>query len=183
LDLISPMLNDQSNLHSLHQQVSLHPNGTTSCMESPSILTMSSSLHHVAPVKENVGRVGSTDISLGHTEPSRQVRTSGDWISAYNEIVKATSFVFPHREQELHDYGEYINHEFSSKMDSSHRRIILYDAAVRNEVGGGQQMLLTNRSKFSFIYSAIVMPNGIESDFSKRKASALEGSKSQSNFC
>jgi hypothetical protein len=142
-----------------------------------------SSLHHVAPVKENVGRVGSTEISLGHTEPSRRVRTNGDWISAYNEIVKATAFVFPHREQELRDYGEYINREFSSKVDSSHKRIILYDAAVRNEVGGGQQMLLTDRSKFSFIYSAIVMPDGIESDFGKRKASAFDGNKSQSNFC
>jgi len=49
-----------------------------------------SSLHHVAPVKENVGRVGSTEISLGYTEPSRRIRTNGDWISAYNEIVKAT---------------------------------------------------------------------------------------------
>ena len=142
-----------------------------------------SSLHHVAPVKENVGRVGSTEISLGHTEPSRRVRTNGDWISAYNEIVKATSFVFPHREQELRDYGEYINREFSSKVVASHRRIILYDAAVRNEVGGGQQMLLTDRHKFSFIYSAIVMPDGIESEFGKQKSSIPDGNRPQLNFC
>ena len=55
-----------------------------------------SSLHHIAPVKENVGRVGSTEISLGHTEPSRKVKTSGEWTSAWNATIKATVFAFPH---------------------------------------------------------------------------------------
>ena len=60
-----------------------------------------SSLHHVSPVKENIGRVGSTEISLGHTEPTRRVHTSGEWTSAWNATVKAYTFTFPHRENEL----------------------------------------------------------------------------------
>ncbi|KAF8149800.1 hypothetical protein B0H34DRAFT_801947 [Crassisporium funariophilum] len=56
-----------------------------------------SSLHHIAPVKENTGRVGSTEISLGHSKPAQRVRTNGDWTSVFYKIAKATMFVFPHR--------------------------------------------------------------------------------------
>jgi len=130
-----------------------------------------SSLHHISPVKENVGRVGSTEISLGRTEPSRKVKTSGEWTSAWNATIKATSFAFPHREDELREYGDYMDREFSSKVVSAHRKLILYDEAVRGEVAGGQKILLTNRHHFSYIYSAIVMPDGIESEFGKSSTS------------
>ena len=69
---------------------------------------------------------------------------SGEWTSTWNATVKATKFAFPHRENELREYGEYIEGHFSAKVPSSHRRIILYDIAIRNEVGGGQNTLLTN---------------------------------------
>ena len=93
-----------------------------------------SSLHHISAPKENVGCVGSTEISLGRSEPSKKVQTSGEWTSAWNATIKAIKFAFPHREQELREYGEYIEGHFSAKIASSHRKIILYDAAIRNEV-------------------------------------------------
>jgi hypothetical protein len=43
-----------------------------------------SSLHHISAPKENTGHVGATEISLGRTEPSKRVQTSGEWTSAWN---------------------------------------------------------------------------------------------------
>jgi hypothetical protein len=141
-----------------------------------------SSLHHISPIKENIGHVGSTEISLGHTKPARKVKTNGEWTSAWNATIKATAFAFPHREDELCEYGNYMDREFSSKMVSAHRKLILYDEAVRGEVGGGQKILLTNRNQFSYIYSAIVLPDGIESEVSKGTTNSTRG-KLQTDIC
>jgi hypothetical protein len=140
-----------------------------------------SSLHHVSPVKENIGRVGQTEISLGRTEPTRRVHTSGEWTSAWNATVKAYAFTFPHRENELKRYGDYIDREFSSKVVSAHRKVILYDTAVRNEVAGGSSILLTDRDEFSHIYSEIVLPDGIESEHGQGIVQST--TKAQSDTC
>ena len=143
-----------------------------------------SSLHHVSAPKENVGRVGSTEISLGRSEPIKKVQTSGEWTSAWNAAIKAIKFAFPHRENELREYAEYIEGHFSARVPSAHRKIILYDAAIRNEVGGGQNALLTDTHLFSRFYSAIVMPDGIESDSSKLTSKRLTGkSSSKTELC
>jgi hypothetical protein len=92
--------------------------------------TVFSSLHHIAPIKENVGRVRRTEISLGNTEPARKVKTNGDWTSAWNATVKAIAFTFPHREEELREYGEHMDAEFSAKATTSHHKLISYDKAV-----------------------------------------------------
>jgi len=126
-----------------------------------------SSLHHISAPKENIGCVGHTEISLGRSEPAKKVQTSGEWTSTWNTTIKAVKFTFPHREQELREYGEYIEGHFSAKVASAHRRIILYDIAICNEVGGGQNALLTDTHKFLRFFSAIVMPDGIESDHAR----------------
>ena len=140
-----------------------------------------SSLHHVYPVTENTGRVGSTEISLGRTEPTRKVNTSGEWTSAWNATADAYVFTFPHRADEIKRYGAYINREFSSKVVSAHRKVILYDTAVRNEVAGGSSILLTDRAEFSHIYSAIVLPDGIESE--PGQDSSKSTTKTQTDIC
>ena len=143
-----------------------------------------SSLHHISPIKENVGHAGSTEISLGRTEPTRKVKTSGEWTSAWNATIKVTTFAFPHREDELREYGDYMDQEFSSKVVSAHRKLILYDEAVRAEVGGGQRILLTDRSHFSYIYSTIVLPDGIKSQFGKGTTFTNSyAGKSQPDIC
>ena len=71
-------------------------------------------------------------------------------------------FAFPHWKQELRDYGEYIEGHFSARVTSAHRKIILYDVAIQNEVGGGQNALLTDTHCFTRFCSAIVMPDGVE---------------------
>lgn len=138
-----------------------------------------SSLHLVAPIKENIGRVGSTTISLGETEPRRRIQSSGDWMSAWFEASQATAFVFPHHENELRHYGDYISREFSSRVVSSHRKLILFDAAIRNAVGGGQSIVLTDYNKFTHIYAATVLADGIQSECH----GSGSGSQTRSDIC
>jgi hypothetical protein len=142
-----------------------------------------SSLHHISAPKENVGRVGSTEISLGRSEPTKKVQTSGEWTSAWNATVKAIKFAFPHREQELRDYGEYIEGHFSARIVGSHRKIILYDVAIRNEVGGGQNALLTDTHRFTRFYSAIIMPDGVESNHVTLGSKRSIGKVTKSEIC
>ncbi|KDR72768.1 hypothetical protein GALMADRAFT_212802 [Galerina marginata CBS 339.88] len=96
-------------------------------------------LHRTEPPKENVGRVGDTQVVFGISEAKKRVETA-----------------------ELREYGEYIEGEFSAKIPSVHSRIILFDIAVRNEVQGGQRLRLTDTYKFQRLYSAIVMSDGVE---------------------
>ncbi|KAF8237922.1 hypothetical protein L208DRAFT_1506323 [Tricholoma matsutake] len=127
-----------------------------------------SSLHHIAPPKENVGRVGSTEISLGKSDPVRKVQTSGDWTVAWHAASKATSYVFPHRAEELWQWGDYMASEFSAKHVNAHYKLIAFNRAIWSTVGGGQSILLTNREQFTYLYSAYLLPDGIQGGSSSR---------------
>ncbi|KAF5325358.1 hypothetical protein D9619_009632 [Psilocybe cf. subviscida] len=85
-----------------------------------------------------------------------------EWTSAWNQIKRATRFLFKHRADELRTYGDWMQEEFAAKVPSSHIRIIRYDAALRREVGGGTHHLLTDEQHFSRLYKAIVVPDGQE---------------------
>ena len=130
------------------------------------------SLHHVVADEERKGRLGDTEISLGVVEAKKQIRTAAEWSSAWRRASKAIAFAFPHRRDELAEYGDYIEGEFAAKLPSSHNRILLYDIALRNEVGAGQHTLLTQTHRFSRLYSAIVMPDGIETHSKPGKKSS-----------
>jgi len=106
--------------------------------------------------------MGDTEFVLGAAEAKKQVKTSSDWSSAWRRACKAITFLFPHRASELAEYAEYIEGLFDAKNVSAHGKIILYDIAIRNEVGGGQNILLTDTSQFLRLHSAIVMPDGVE---------------------
>ncbi|PPQ79040.1 hypothetical protein CVT25_002349 [Psilocybe cyanescens] len=92
-----------------------------------------SALHRVTIDSESVG---DTEISTGVAEPKRRIRTASDWGDAWDLASSAIALAFPHRERELRDYGRYINGIFAGEFASTHPRIILFDIAVRNEVGG-----------------------------------------------
>jgi hypothetical protein len=129
--------------------------------ESVDIDTVFSSLHHVHSIDESIGRVGDTEIFFGKPKPAAKVETSGQWAAAYNLIVKATSFLFPHHYDELKQYGDYIEELFSAKSIASHPKLFKYDEAIRYKVGQGQNILLTDRSEFTRYYEAIVAPDGV----------------------
>ena len=130
-----------------------------------------SSLHRITFDEERKGHVGSTEISLGVSDAKKRVQSSSEWSSAWRRVSKAIAFCFPHRRDELDLYAEYIEGEFAAKHVSAHSRIIVYDIAIRNEVGGGQNCLLTDYPRFTHLYSAIVATDGVEynSGGTKRK--------------
>ena len=120
-------------------------------------------LHHVVPDEERTGRLGDAEISFGVSEPKKRISTAAEWSATWRTAARAISFAFPHRRDELIEYGDYIESEFAAKVVSSHHKLLLYDVALRNEVSGGQQFLLTDFPRFSRLYSAIVLPDGVES--------------------
>ena len=122
-----------------------------------------SSIHHLAPVKENVGRIGRHEISLGTTDPVRKVQTMGNWIVAWRAASKATAFVFPHRRHELEEWGEHIEDTFTARVTGSHSRVIAYDRAVRDRVQGGQAVLLNDWHKLQPIRDTYLLPDGADS--------------------
>src|SRR5271168_1466053 len=97
--------------------------------ESINIDTVFSSLHHVHSVDENIGRVGTTEIQFGRPKPAAKVETSGQWTTAFNLVVKATAFLFPHRYDELKQYEDYIEELFSAKSLAVHPKLFKYDEA------------------------------------------------------
>jgi hypothetical protein len=138
-----------------------------------------SALHHVVPDEERTGRLGDAEISFGVSEPKRRISTAAEWSVAWRRASKAISFAFPHRREELLEYGDYIESEFAAKVSSSHHKLLLYDIALRNEVAAGQHILLTDFSRFTRLYSAIVLPDGIEGSSegsNSRKPSKPKGS-------
>jgi len=77
-------------------------------------------LHHISAPKENIGLMGSAEISLGRSEPAKRVQMSGKWTSTWNTTVKAIKFAFPQWEGELKEYREYIGGHFSAKVPFAH---------------------------------------------------------------
>jgi hypothetical protein len=135
------------------------------------------SLHHTVPDEERTGRMGDTEISFGVPEAKKKIHTAAEWSSAWRRASKAIVFAFPHRREELLEYGDYIESEFAAKVSSSHSKLILFDVALRNEVAAGQHCLLTDFNRFSRLYSAIVLPDGIEGHTDKPSGKKSSGSK------
>ena len=139
-----------------------------------------SSLHRVTADEERKGKVGDASFSFGTAEPARKIKSATDWSAAWRKASRAISFVFEHRTQELQDYADYIEREFAAKVPDAHRRIIgiAYDCAVRALVGGGQQILLTDVHRFTHLYSAFIMHDGIAAGDHKSRFSSGSGSLS-----
>jgi hypothetical protein len=125
-----------------------------------------SNLHRIEPPKESSGHVGSTQIRLVIAEPKKKIETSGDWNTAFNKLLRAVVFAFPHRESELRAYADHIEDLFAAKQPSIHSRIIMYDNAVRSEVGGGEQILLTDFHCFEKFSHSILLSDGREAKIS-----------------
>src|ERR1700678_2647699 len=119
-------------------------------------------LHRVTFDSERKASVGDTEISISSVETKRKVETSLEWSMSWRSASRAIAFVFIHREQELAEYGDYIERPFAAKRSSSHGQVILFDKGVRNEVGGGQIILLTDYQHFASLYPAPFHAGGVE---------------------
>jgi hypothetical protein len=47
---------------------------------------------------------------------SKKIMTTAQWSTAWNRAARAIKFAFPHREDELAAYGEYINDKFDHRL-------------------------------------------------------------------
>ena len=106
-------------------------------------------LHHIIPDKERTGRLGDMKISFGISEPKKHISTASEWSATWWKASRAIAFTFPHHREQLLEYRDYIETEFATKSISSHHKILLYDAILRNEVASGQHILLTDHYRFS----------------------------------
>ncbi|XP_006458968.1 hypothetical protein AGABI2DRAFT_65328, partial [Agaricus bisporus var. bisporus H97] len=120
------------------------------------------SLHTLKPVSESIGRLGPFEIRSEAGEPSKRIETAAQWISAWDETVQATETAFPHRGGELREYGRIIRRLFDSIAVIYHKRVFLYDEAVRSSVRGGESLSLTNDGAFRHLYTAYILPIGAE---------------------
>lgn len=82
-------------------------------------------------------------------------------VLSFQEEAKAIIFLFPHRREELYEYADHIESLFSAKHTNAHSKVILYDQSVRNRVGGGQNILLTDYQRFHNLREAILHADGI----------------------
>jgi hypothetical protein len=119
-------------------------------------------MHFIQFNEERKGRVGGAEVVFAVAESKRQVKSGGDWSSAYRRTAKAVAFLFPHRKEELFEYAEYVEGLFSAKHINTHSKVILYDQSIRNRVGGGQNILLTDYQCFSGLSEAILHADGVE---------------------
>ena len=130
--------------------------------ESVDLNQILSSMHFIHLDEERKGRVGTTEVVFAVAESKRQVRTGAEWSSAFRRMSKAVTFLFPHRREELLEYADHIEGLFSAKHAGAHSKVILYDQSVRNQVGGGQNILLTDYHRFTSLSEAILHADGIE---------------------
>jgi cobalamin biosynthesis protein CobT len=88
----------------------------------------------------------------GESEPSKSVRSSQDWNVAYSLFAHAMRFAFPHRINELDDYGNYIHRKFAQNVTKYHSHIIAFDKTVRKRVSQRRDLQLTDFDLFSDLY-------------------------------
>jgi hypothetical protein len=130
--------------------------------ESVDLNQILSAMHFVQLDEERKGRLGKTEVVFTVAESKRQVKTGSEWSSAFRRMSRAVVFLFPHRMEELSEYAEHIEGLFSAKHTGAHSKVILYDQSVRNQVGGGQNTLLTDYQRFNRLSEAILHADGIE---------------------
>src|ERR1700678_556754 len=142
-----------------------------------------SSLHRVTIDPERKASFGDTEISIGGSEAKRKVETSSEWSMAWRSASRAVAFVFEHRDQELAEYGDYIERLFAAKRSGSHCQVILFDKGVRNEVGGGQTLLLTDYQYFTSLYAATLQDDGIEYVRGAKSRGVRSSGESKAEIC
>ncbi|KAF9543883.1 hypothetical protein CPC08DRAFT_621102, partial [Agrocybe pediades] len=134
-----------------------------------------SSIHNVVIPQEKQIAFGDTKLATSIDEPKRRVRSAYEWSSAWHLATRATSFLFPHRQDELREYGTYIEGWFTAKHPSLHPKVLLFDNSIRNLVAGGESCRLTDFHKFLQLQNAILVPGGPEYQLSSSQSKPSRG--------
>ncbi|KAF5310458.1 hypothetical protein D9611_012290 [Ephemerocybe angulata] len=124
--------------------------------------TVLSGLWFKRPPQTKYGRLGDTSFEYSSAEPAKKVSNAAQWTAAWNRTKRAYRFVFKHRAEELEQYGDYIERQFSSRVPESAGKVILLDQSIREFIKGGQANLLTDREARDGLYEAIMCADGVE---------------------
>ena len=68
--------------------------------------------------------------TLWFLKPAKTVKTHGEWVLAWDSFIKATLFVFKHRQLKLQRYGKHIQRLFMLCPIQYHAQVINYDWAA-----------------------------------------------------
>ena len=80
------------------------------------------------------GKNGDLMLVFSSQKASKSVENHRDGTTAWDDLVNATTYISPHHEKELQEYGYYINWLFKLAPKSNHHHIINFDRAVRIKV-------------------------------------------------
>jgi hypothetical protein len=106
-------------------------------------------------VDKHTETLGDIEIRYGVSEAaSKKITSYTGWTTAWNRAAKALKFAFPHREDELTAYYEYIVDKFDRTSEAYHGRVIRFDKAVRNRVGSSRRYELSDFEAFRDIYDS-----------------------------
>ncbi|KAG2037068.1 hypothetical protein BDR03DRAFT_982457 [Suillus americanus] len=105
------------------------------------------------PEHDHEEKLGKFKIKVGgESEPAKTVRSSQDWNVAYSLFARAMQFAFPHRLDELDDYGNFIHQKFAQNVSKYHSCVIAFDKAVRKRVSRRRDLQLSDFDQFSDLY-------------------------------
>ena len=74
--------------------------------------------------------ISEIEFVVGRSRSTKAVETHSNWVSAWDQTVEATLFVFEHRSTKLRDYDCHITQLFTSLEPPLHTRTIQYDQVV-----------------------------------------------------
>jgi hypothetical protein len=114
--------------------------------------------------------LGDIEIKFSGTSAAvlKKITTAAQWSTAWNRAARAIKFAFPHQEDELAAYGEYINDKFDCRLEQTHERIIRYDKAVRNRAMNSCRVELSDFVAFTDIYESHFQSDGRHFDKEKQ---------------
>ena len=107
--------------------------------------------------------ISEIEFVVSCSRSTKVVETHSNWVSVWDQTVKAMLFVFKHRATKHRDYGCHITQLFTSLEPPLHTRIIQYDCALRNCVAQCRNLLLTNFTEFSNLHVLHIQKLGISS--------------------
>ncbi|KAF9468463.1 hypothetical protein BDZ94DRAFT_1139844, partial [Collybia nuda] len=112
------------------------------------------SINAISPVYEHSEHLGAYKIKFGGGTSrlsTKKIQTHSEWLMAWTLTTRAICHAFPHRSQELQDYGSYITRHFGAIIASEAMQIISFDESIWTFVGSCNDLLLTDFHSFEHI--------------------------------
>ena len=125
--------------------------------------------------EKQVEQLGDFEISHRTLVPSKPVQTAGDWVIAWQQTIKAVTFAFPHRHDELVKYNEHILGLFAAITPTLHQRILDYDRAVRKRAASARHVRLTDAAAFDDLRLQFIESAGASVASEERRQAARTG--------